>query len=178
MVLGRLDQLPIFWQLHLIELLGLLTGLGLLKLQHLIYPMPLIEFDMVFFTNVGLMKFQVRYLALFLLFSVRGSFGWLWMGILHKNIQLMLKFLKGPYLVLHFSCYKLITFLLMLTVILLSMLMTLLSTLNVIRHIWSVAATRIGFWIWTWSTRHSGLGQEVACGFPWWKNSTSFNWPV
>ena len=35
MVLGLLDQLLIFSQLYLIELLGLLTGLGLLKLQHL-----------------------------------------------------------------------------------------------------------------------------------------------
>ena len=32
MVLGLLDQLQIFSQLYLIELLGLLTGLGLLKL--------------------------------------------------------------------------------------------------------------------------------------------------
>ena len=32
MVLGLLYQLEIFLQLHLIELLGLLTGLGLLKL--------------------------------------------------------------------------------------------------------------------------------------------------
>ena len=32
MVLGLLDQLKIFWQLHLIELLELLTDLGLLKL--------------------------------------------------------------------------------------------------------------------------------------------------
>ena len=32
MVLGPLDQLPIFSQLHLIELLGLLTSLGLLEL--------------------------------------------------------------------------------------------------------------------------------------------------
>ena len=32
MVLGLLDQVQIFWQLHLIELLGLLTGLELLKL--------------------------------------------------------------------------------------------------------------------------------------------------
>ena len=30
MVLGLLDQLQIFWQLYLIELPGLLTGLGLL----------------------------------------------------------------------------------------------------------------------------------------------------
>ena len=32
MVLGLLNQLPIFLQLYLIELLGLLTGLGLLEL--------------------------------------------------------------------------------------------------------------------------------------------------
>ena len=32
MVLGVLDQLVIFWELCLIELLGFLTGLGLLEL--------------------------------------------------------------------------------------------------------------------------------------------------
>ena len=32
MVLGLLDQLQIFSQLNLVELLGLLTGLGLLEL--------------------------------------------------------------------------------------------------------------------------------------------------
>ena len=51
---------------------------------------------------------QVRHLALFLLFSVIGSFGWFWMESLLKNIQLMLRFLKGPFLVLHFSFYTLI----------------------------------------------------------------------
>ena len=71
MVLGLLDQLLIFLQLYLIELLGLLTGLGLLDLLHLIYPKLLIGFGMlVFFTNVSFMEFQVRYLAVFLLFSV------------------------------------------------------------------------------------------------------------
>ena len=38
MVLGLLNQLQIFSQLYLIELLGLLTGLGLLELWHFIYP--------------------------------------------------------------------------------------------------------------------------------------------
>ena len=56
------------------------------------------------------------------------------MGILPKNIQLMLKFIKGPFLVLHFSYYTLMTLLMTLSVILLFMLM-LLSTLNVIRHL-------------------------------------------
>ena len=30
------------------------------------------------------------------------GFKWFWMGSLHKNIQLMLEFLKDPFLVLHF----------------------------------------------------------------------------
>ena len=84
----------------------LLTGFGML----------------VFFTNVSLMKFQVRYLALHALFLVVDCFEWFWMGRLHKNIQLMLTFLKAPFLVLHFFYYTLMTFL-MLTVILLSMMM-------------------------------------------------------
>ena len=90
---------------------------------------------LVFFTNLSLMEFQVRYLALFLLFSVIDGFEWFWMESLHKNIQLMLEFLKDPFLVLHFSCCILMTFLMVLSVILLSMLMILLSILSVIRHL-------------------------------------------
>ena len=74
-------------------------------------------------------------LAIFLLFSVIDSFEWFWMESLHKNIQLMLEFLKAPFLVLHFSYYTLMTFLMMLSVILLSMLMVLLSIISVIRHL-------------------------------------------
>ena len=135
-VLDLLDQIQIFWQLFLIELLGLLTSLGLLELYHLIYPRLSTEFDMLlFFTDLGLMEFQVRYLALFFHLSVIGSFSWFWAGSLHKNIQLMLEFLKGSILDLLFSYYTLMTFL-MLSVILLSLLMILLSTLNVIWHLW------------------------------------------
>ena len=90
---------------------------------------------LVFFTNLRLMEFQVRYLGLFLLFSVIDGFAWFWMGSLHRNIQLMLDFLKAAFLVLHFFYYILMTFLMMLSVILLSMLMILLSILNVIRHL-------------------------------------------
>ena len=136
MVLGLLGQLQIFSQLCLIELMGLLISLGLLELWHLIYPRLLTGCAMlVFFTNLSLMEFQVRYLALFLLFSVIDSFVWFWMESLHKNIKLMLEFLKGPFLVLHFSCCILMTFLMMLSVILLSMLMIVLSILSVIRHL-------------------------------------------
>ena len=70
MVLSLLDQLQIFRQLHLIELLGLLTGFGML----------------VFLTNLHLMEFQVRYLALFLFFPVIDGFKWFWIRSLHNNI--------------------------------------------------------------------------------------------
>ena len=90
---------------------------------------------LVFFTNISLMEFQVQYLVLFLLFSVIDGYSWFWVGSLHKNIQLMLEFLKAPFLVLHFSYYTLMTFLMMLSVILLSMLMILLSILSVIGHL-------------------------------------------
>ena len=90
---------------------------------------------LVFFTNFSLKEFQVIYLALFLLFAVIDVFEWFWIESLHKNIQLMLEFLKAPFLVLRFSCYTLMTFLTMLIVILLSMLMILLFILSVIRHL-------------------------------------------
>ena len=81
------------------------------------------------------MGFQVRYLALFLHFSVMDGFEWFWMGSLLKNIQLMLEFLKAPFLVLHFFCYILMTLLVMLSVILLSMLIILLCIPSVISHL-------------------------------------------
>ena len=65
---------------------------------------------------------KLIYLTLFLLFSVTDGFEWFWMESLHKNIQLMLKSLKAPLLVLHFSYYILMAFLMMISVILLSML--------------------------------------------------------
>ena len=91
MVLGLINQLQIS-QLYLIELLGLLTGLGLLELWHLIYPRPK-AFDRVW--HAGLLHKRKSYgisdlnLALFL-FSVIDGFEWFWMESLHKNIQLML----------------------------------------------------------------------------------------
>ena len=72
------------------------------------------------FTNLSLTEFLVKYLALFCIFSVIESCEWFLMGSLSKNIQLMLVFLKAPILVLHFCFYTLITFLKMLSVMLLS----------------------------------------------------------
>ena len=74
-------------------------------------------------------------LALFLLFSVIDGLELFWMESLHKNIQLMLGFLKGPFFFLHFYCCILMTFLMILPVILLYMLMILLLILSVIGHL-------------------------------------------
>ena len=131
MILGLLDKMQIFWQLCQIELLGLLTGLAMLELQHLICPRLLTGFGMLFKRKSCSFR---SYLGLYLLFSVIDSFGWLWMGSLHNNIQLILEFMKGLFFVLHFS-YDTLTFLVILSVILLSMLMMLLSALSVIRHL-------------------------------------------
>ena len=100
------------------------------------YPRLLTGFDMLFFfTNLSLMEFQVRYLALFLLFAVIDGFEWYWMESLRKNIQIMREFFKSPFLVLHFSCCILMTFLMTLSVILLPVLMILLSLLSVTRYL-------------------------------------------
>ena len=81
-----------------LDISKVLTGLGML----------------VVLTNLSLMEFQVRYLSLFFLFSIIEDFEWFWMGSVHKNIQLMLEFLKAPFLVLYFSYYILMKFLMML----------------------------------------------------------------
>ena len=82
---------------------------------YMIYPRLLTGFGMlVLFTNFSFMEFQVWYLALFLLFLAIDSFTWFWMESLHKNIKLMLLFLNVQFLVLHFSYYTLMTFLMML----------------------------------------------------------------
>ena len=72
---------------------------------------------LVIFTNLSLMEFLVMYLALFRLFLVKDGFEWFWMDSLSKNILLV--FPKGPFLVLHFFYYTSVTFLTMLSVILL-----------------------------------------------------------
>ena len=89
---------------------------------------------MVFFANPNFMEFQVGYLALFRIFSVRDGFKWFCMGSPWKSIQLMLEFLKAP-LVLHFAYYTSMNFQMILSVILLFMLMIISFTLSVIRHL-------------------------------------------
>ena len=70
---------------------------------------------LVFFTNSSHIEFQVGYLALFQLFSVKDGFEWFWMGRLHWNIQLMLEILNVPFLVLHLFYCTWMTHLLMLS---------------------------------------------------------------
>ena len=91
-------------------------------------------FDLIIYILLYIFKYLMDIWS-FLLFSVKDSFEWFWMESLHKNIQLMLEFLKVPFLTLHFSCYTLTAFLMMLSVILLSMLLILLSILSVIRYL-------------------------------------------
>ena len=92
---------------------------------------------LVFFTTliksygISGQTIQVRYISSFL---SNRQFWVVQFLSFQKNIQLMLDFLKAPSLVLHFSYYTLMTFLMMLSVILLSKLM-ILFILSVIRHL-------------------------------------------
>ena len=100
MAIGLLHQLQIFRQLYLVDLLWLLTGLGLLKLQHLIYPL------LTRVWHAGLLHKLMFYVILGQIFglispyfSVIDNFKWFWIGSLQKNIRLKLEFLKAPLLV-------------------------------------------------------------------------------
>ena len=134
---------------------------------------------LVFLANLNLKEFQVRYWVLLLLFSVTDGFEWFWMGSLHKNIQLMLESLKAPFLVLHFCYYTLITFLMMLSVILLSMLMILLSVLNAIRHLicgnnwnWLLNLNLIYETLWTGARRGLLISMKTQLALFYWSNNT------
>ena len=81
-------------------------------------------------------------------------------GSLCKNIQLMLEFLKVPFLVLDFSHYTLITFLMMFSMILLCMLSTFYSKCDQASDLWQQLelASELEF-----DLQDTGPGQEVAC---------------
>ena len=108
-------------QLYLIELLGLLIGLGLFELQHLIYPRMSTGFGMlVIFTNLIKLEIQVTYINLFRLFSVMDGFEQFCVRSHRKNTQLMLVFIKAPFLCLRICYCILMTPLVMLSVSLLA----------------------------------------------------------
>ena len=113
---------------YLIELLGFLIDLMLVKLQHLIYRRLLTEFGMpVFFTNLSIIDLDELFgISLFSEIQARSGSEW--------EIVTRKKFLNIPFLILHFSCYTLLTFLMTVTVIMLSMLTILHYTLNENRH--------------------------------------------
>ena len=82
-------------------------------------------------------------------------------GKFHKNIQLMWEFLKAPFLVLHFSYYTLMIFLMMLSVILQAMLMILLSILGVIGHL--ICGNNLN-WLLNLNLIYERLGTGVRSG--------------
>ena len=127
-------------------------------------------FDRVWHAGVlqkrkSFMEFQVRYLAFFLLFSVIDGFEWFRITSFHKNIQLMLEFLKAPFLGLLFSYSPLMTFMIMLSVILLSMLIMLLSALSVIRQWCNLTFSR-RFWATKVCLRASKISKICLFGCP------------
>ena len=81
--------------------------------DHVNFPKMNQEISIYGETKWNNLKEGVSYLSLFPLFSVIDCFEWFWMGSVHKNIQLMLEFHKTAFLVLHFSCCTLMTFLMM-----------------------------------------------------------------
>ena len=114
----------------------------------------------VFLTDLILMEFQGKYFISFFSFLSIAGFSLFWIGSLHKNIQLMLEFLKAPLLVLQLFYYTFMTFLIMLSVIIPYMLM-IFATLSVTRylictnnHNWFLSLNLIYETLWT---RASGL---------------------
>ena len=101
------------WQLYLVICLRLLTGCSML----------------VFFANSNFIGFQFKYLALFHSFSVIDNFKWFLMGSLSNPMNAGVS--QGSIL----GATLFVSFPMMLSVILLSMLMILLSILGVITHL-------------------------------------------
>ena len=121
-VTGRLNQLQI-------ELVGLLIGLGLLELQQLLHPRLLKGFGLlVIFTNLNLRNVRSDIWPYFVFFSIINGFKWFQMAGLYKNVRFIQVFTTLFLLSLR-------TFLMMLSVLWLSVLMKLLSTPSVIRHL-------------------------------------------
>ena len=104
-------------------------GLGLFELWNLMYSRFSIGSHMlVFFIDANLNGISSRVFGL-RLSSVINGFGWFWMGSLQKSTHSMFQFLKAPYLVLHFSYYTLMTFLMNTSIY------VLFSTVSVIKHL-------------------------------------------
>ena len=102
-------------------------------IQILYYALVLTGFVMlVFFTKLSLNGISGQISGRISSFLSNDSYKWFWMGGFHKGIDLMLECLKALFLVLHFSYYTLMTFLMMLSVILLSSL----KLLSILSDLW------------------------------------------
>ena len=136
-VLGLLVQLLIFSQLYMIELLGLLKGLGLLELWHLISPRLLTGFGMLAFFTKLIKSYGIsgQILGLISFFLSNRQLQVVADGKSSQEYPVNAEFLKAPFLVLHFSYYTLMIFWTMRFMILLYMLMILLSMLSMIGHL-------------------------------------------
>ena len=75
MVSSLFDQLQIFQQMYLIELVGIFIGLGLLNLLHLIYPRLLLKF----LTKSSFIEIQIKYSAIFHIFLVIDRLEQFWL---------------------------------------------------------------------------------------------------
>ena len=136
MVLGVFDQLQIFWQWYLIELLGLLTGLGLHELSTWY-----IQGFWQGLTCWSSSQTWTFYGILGQVFGLISSFlnnRQVWVVLDVKFLEdypVNAGVLQDSVLSLYFFYYSLIMLLMILPMILLFMLMILPSTLNVIRHL-------------------------------------------
>ena len=136
MVLGVFDQLQIFWQWYLIELLGLLTGLGLHELST--WHIQGFWQGLTCWSSSQTWTFYEILGQVFGLISSLLNNRQVWVVLVVKFLEdypVNAGVLQDSVLSLYFFYYSLIMLLMILPMILLFMLMILPSTLNVIRHL-------------------------------------------
>ena len=133
-VLGLIDQLQIFWQLYLIKLIEILTVLGLLKLQELIYHRLLTEFGMLVFFKLKSYKISGQIFVLTSSFLRNRQFLVILNGKSSQEYLINAGVPQGSILGPKLFLPYIMTFLMMLSVILVSILISF-STLTVIRHL-------------------------------------------
>ena len=92
---------------------------------------------------------EIGYLVLFCHLLLINYFKWFLKGSLCKNMESMLVFLKALYLVLKCPYYTLVTFLMILSVVLLSTLMILLATLSA-RNLYLASKLNLIYETWHW----------------------------